>query len=540
MRDDSRRERTTSSLAASERAGRSEDARWSRGRGVAGIAGLAVVLALGTGCKRRDPVKVEVFDEAATPAETEALGSLAPPWRAPERVVLANGLLVHWLHEDGLPAVHIRLLMPTHGLKAGLQGAAALVAARALELELEALSPRLAMRAEMRSGVDRFEVAVHGVAGETTALLAGLADVLAEDPTRALAAGRRQVLVELRPLDAETQATSEAVAALTGGEAARERIDRDAVTAVSDKQLLDAWKALTDPRQALLIVHAAGKLADEAMTAASVDVGERWRQRVSLLAGNDADAEPQALVRLRREKPPGRSGKNLTKSPIAPLQRVDPPNRGRSQLVLARTIPTTTARERSLARVTQRRLQENVDARLIVSGPWSIFTLHIPLAAAGKPRKVEDLLEGTDPPKDAPATAEPPEDPLVRRLRRELTGLRDRLRERPLNQDLFQAAQMWLGARMVAASVGGEDWTALWSESLDLANGDGEIAAALARDAQAMLAATSEEAAAWQQRWLDFDTSEPGWAWVLVGAENEVQGVANSLKNGMKFDPPPE
>jgi hypothetical protein len=63
---------------------------------------------------------------------------------------------------------------------------------------------------------------------------------------------------------------------------------------------------------------------------------------------------------------------------------------------------------------------------------------------------------------------------------------------------------------MVAASLAGEDWTALWSESLDLAASDGDIAAALARDAQAMLAATPEEVVAWQQRWLDLQTSEPG------------------------------
>jgi hypothetical protein len=93
---------------------------------------------------------------------------------------------------------------------------------------------------------------------------------------------------------------------------------------------------------------------------------------------------------------------------------------------------------------------------------------------------------------------------------------------------------------MVAASLAGEDWTALWSESLDLAASDGDIAAALARDAQAMLAATPEEVVAWQQRWLDLQTSEPGWAWVLVGQEADVQGVQGFLKAGISFDPPPE
>lgn len=502
-------------------------------------AALVLSLALGAGCRKRDSIKVEVFDEAATPAQTEALGSLAPPWQAPERVVLGNGLLVHWLHEEGAPAVHMRLILPTHGLKASLQGAPALVAARALQLELEALAPRLAMRAELRTGIDRFEVTLHGVEAETGALLAGLADVLAGDPARGLAASRRQVQAELRPMDAEAQATSELVATLTGVPVERERIEAAAIEGASDKQLLDAWRALTDPRQVLLVVHAASKLADEANGVATGDMAERWRQKVSLLGGNDASAEPQALVRVRREDGPARSNKHVTKSPVAPLRRIDPPSRGRGQLILGRAIPTASARERSLARVSQRRLQEQLDVRLIVSGQWSIFTLHIPLAAAGKPKQVIDLLEGTDPPKDA-AQAEAPEDPIIRRLRRELTTIRERMRERPLSQDLFQAAQLWLGARMVAASVAGEDWTALWSESLDLANTDGDIAAALARDAQAMLAATPEEAAAWQQRWLDFNTSEPGWAWVVVGAEAEVQGVVNFLKGGMSFDPPPE
>ena len=54
-----------------------------------------------------------------------------------------------------------------------------------------------------------------------------------------------------------------------------------------------------------------------------------------------------------------------------------------------------------------------------------------------------------------------------------------------------------------------------------------------------MLAATPEQIVAWQQRWLDFSTSEPGWAWVLVGQEADLQGVQSFLAKGMTFDPPP-
>ena len=363
------------------------------------------------------------------------------------------------------------------------------------------------------------------------------AEALAADPTRALGSARKALLSELRPVDTEVVATSELVAELRGGDAGRERIDAASLQALEESTLHDAWKALTDPRQALLVVHAKARLADAPMTGATTELATRWRQKVSLLSGVDGRSEPAALRRLRPNKQPGSTGKHVTKVPLAPLRRIDTPGRGRAQLVLGRAIPTGTARDRSLARLAQRRLQEQFDVRLTIAGSWAALTLHVPLAAAGKPKPATDPLEGTDPPKDVD---EAPEDPLTRRLRRELTLVRNYVRLRPTTQDLFQVAQLWLGARMVAASVDGEDWTALWSDSLDLAADDGEIAAVLARDAQAMLAATPEELVAWQQRWIDFSTSEPGWGWVLVGQETDLQGVHEFLKKGMSFDPPPE
>ena len=218
------------------------------------------LLALGTGCRKREPPKVEIFDETATPAQTEALGSLAPPWPAPERVVLANGLLVHWLHEAETPALHLRLILPTHALKPALQGAPALVAARALALELERLSPRLAVRVELQPGLDRLELAIHGVGGDTDAVFTGLADALDGDPVRALAQARRQLLTELRPLDAEALAASELVAALRGSEAKLERVDVASLQAqgISDSVLLDAWRAFAPAPGVAIVDPAAG------------------------------------------------------------------------------------------------------------------------------------------------------------------------------------------------------------------------------------------------------------------------------------------
>jgi hypothetical protein len=500
------------------------------------LLALAALLSLGPACKRKDTVKVEIFDDAPPPALTEALGALAPPWPAPSRVVLGNGLLVHWLHEPDAAAVHLSLVFPTYGLKASQQGAAALIAARAVALQLEGLATRLALRVEFTPRTGRYEIAVHGVDADLPAILSALGDLLAAPGRDLLARARKTALTELRPPDAEALALGAVTSMLLGTDPAAEQITAQAVADVPDPALQNAWEALTDPRRALLIVHAGDPLAthDPALAA----FGARWRHGLNLLAGTTSPQ--QALVRLRTDAPksPGER-KHLKKPPVAPLVRIDPSGRGgRSLLVLGRTIPTPTVKERSLARIVQRHLQGELDIRLSVHGELALATIHIPLTVAGRGKPQTDPLEqveGAEPPTDPGAA-----DPLSLRVRRELTVIRDYLRERPLAQDLVGAAQLWLGARMVAASLRGEDWTALWSEAIDLSTTDGEIAAALARDAGAMLAASPEDAAAFMKRWLDLETSEPGWAWVVVGPEDELKGVVASQGKGLQFDPPPE
>lgn len=502
-----------------------------------------LLLSLGPGCKRRDTVKVEIFDDAPPPALTEALGALAPPWPAPERVVLADGLLVHWLREADSPAFHLRLVFPTGDLKPAAQGAAALIAARSVALELEALAQRLAIRVEFSPRAGRHEIAVHGIDVELPTLLAGLGDIFsAPGLDGPLARARKQLLQELRAPDVEARALAALTSRLLGEAAGAELVTPAAVQEVSETAVRDAWEALTDPRGALLVVHAGDPLASH--EAALGDLAGRWRRRVKLIAAGDASEE--ALVRLRQgPRPAAPPAKHLRKAPFAPLERVDPPppakeggRGGRSLLVLGRSLALPTVRDRSLARLVQRYLQAELDIRLSITGTVGVFTIHVPLGSAGRGKPAADPLEEVEAAEQAPDPADA--DPLNRRLRRELTVIRDYLRERPLGQDLLGAAQLWLGARMVSASLEGEDWTALWSEALDLSAADGEIVAALARDAETMLAATPDEAAAFITRWLDLEKSEPGWAWVAVGGEADLKGIIAANSQGIQFEPPPE
>src|SRR5690606_9569588 len=167
---------------------------------------------------------------------------------------------------------------------------------------------------------------------------------------------------------------------------------------------------------------------------------------------------------------------------------------GKAVLVLGRVLPTPTAEARSLARLAQRLLQEELDARLQIRGDVAVFVLRVPL-----------------PGRDAEGAATEAIDALS-----SLAG------SRQPQQRLFQAAQLWLGARVVQASLDGEDWTALWSDAIDLADRDEDIAGALAQDAGSMLEPDPEALQAWLRRWLDPRGGEPGWRWVVAGASSRA------------------
>jgi hypothetical protein len=107
--------------------------------------------------------------------------------------------------------------------------------------------------------------------------------------------------------------------------------------------------------------------------------------------------------------------------------------------------------------------------------------------------------------------------------------------ERQPRQRLYQAAQLWLGARVVQASLDGEDWTALLSEAMDLSVRDEDVVGALARDAGSMLEPDPEALQAWMRRWLDPRSGEPGWRWVVAGATDRD---LRRLERITPLDPP--
>ncbi|MEZ4384819.1 MAG: hypothetical protein R3A79_26045 [Nannocystaceae bacterium] len=484
------------------------------------LAGAATSLAAGA-CKRKEMPKVELFDEDGTPPETEAISALAPPWPPAERAVLSNDLLVHWLTEEGSPAAHIRVLLPTHGDKIA-PGAAAVVA-EAVAIEWRRWTARYGTTVDLAARVDRLEVAVHGPDLKFDAILAALGRVVAlGDPAGLLERAQVTVAAGLPGgTDGDTLALTALVGLLSGRDPARERLTREFVEGLSADDLADAWRELLDPKRVMLAVHAGRPVREEAVAR----LAKVWTR--GLLGGLGKGSE-EAMTRLRpasaardeaeRGAPQGRLLRGASVAPIQLLE-TSPGDRGGTFLLLGRVLPLADPRERAVARLAQRLLQEELDARLTIVGDRGLFVVRTPIR---KTAPKDDDDKGKEKRRDKDKDKEGPSDPRARNVAAFVDGYLEFIRARHSRNRLAQAAELWLGARMVQASLTGEDWTALWSESIDLAASDGEIAGALARDAQAMLAITPEELAEWSATWLDVAKGTPGWAWIAASSEPDI------------------
>jgi hypothetical protein len=480
----------------------SDARRFGRSLALPGVLLLATVLAAPAACKRSNAPKVEeVWDEAPAVSHAEALASLAPPWPDPTRAMLDSGLVTLWLHEPGSPVTHLRVLLPTGGEEA--LESAALVSVLQIHLE-EALQSRARNRGvvvEARAAPDRIELSAHGSVEDTGRALELVAGTLGDRaPQGGLETARTAALAELpaKP-SADERAVAAMVETLLGRPPGSERADRAAVEALDGEALVAGWQALVDPRRAVLVVHS-GAPASEHRPALR-QLAERWRGK-----GRRA-VPPSAVARLRAPLPKAaKAGGRLLAEPVTPLQVLAGPVGG-AVLVLGRVLPTPTAQDRSLARLAQRLLQEELDVRLVIRGDMAVFVLRVPISGGSAEASASQAID----------------------------ALSTMIGERQPRQRLYQAAQLWLGARVVQASLDGEDWTALLSEAMDLSVRDEDVVGALARDAGSMLEPDPEALQVWMRRWLDPRSGEPGWRWVVAGATDRD---LRRLERITPLDPP--
>jgi hypothetical protein len=157
---------------------------------------------------------------------------------------------------------------------------------------------------------------------------------------------------------------------------------------------------------------------------------------------------------------------------------------------LVRSVPLETAEARAMGLLAARLLQEQHDVRWLATGAQALFVWRAALDPAD------------------PATG--------------LLAARDRLqalaRARVPRQRLRRAAALWIGARLVGASLADEDWTALWLAATDAATDEAQIPTALAVEGATMLAVEPEPLRAFMASALD-PTASSGWSWAVTGLD---------------------
>ncbi len=435
-------------------------------------------------CKRtRAPKVTEVWDEEPVPEQAEAIGALAPPWPAPVRGQLDSGLLTFWLHEAGATATHVRLLVST-AHDGGVPAAATAAVADYIRAEWQRRTLKQGVVVRLEHGPDRFEIVASGAEPTLSSTLAALGSLLSARTPAGLDGARVRLEHDATARTTAELATSATVATLLGTD---DTLDRERLKALSRARLGELWPTITDPRGAVLIVHA-GRTAEDAKPELRKLAGA-WHG-----LGRRALVD-QATARLQRATAPESTGTRLLSAPVTAVRVVPGDARGPGVLALGRVLELGRARDRSIARLAQRVAQEELDASLTLAGDVGVLVVRTSITRGAPDRDLQRAVE------QVAAFAQ----------------------TRQPRQRLFQAAQLWLGARVVEASLAGEDWTGLFAKAIDLADKDAEIAGALARDAQTMLALGPEELQTWTKKWLDPRTGTPGWAWSAAGLDDTAK-----------------
>jgi hypothetical protein len=462
--------------------------RIARGRRPAALA-VAVALTGPLGCRRQQTPEVpEVWDETAAPERTDALGALAPPWPAPAKARLDSGLLTFWLHEPNTPALHVRVLFPIGSGRDASPDRVAVVG-EALRAELRRHLARYDVEVEVEHQPGRIEVALHGRHETSAQVFSWLTRVLGNpDPESALVAARDRLRARTEPPSTEELAATTLLQRLMALPSGPERIEVATLERLSLSELRHSWDAIVDPRRSVLVVHAGHAARDARKSLAFVSSG--WE-------GNGRHKTTDStLERLRpRAGNTSEAPRHLFGDPAPPIVSVPAAGVGGPVMILGRRIPTPTSRDRGLARLAQRVAQEEFDVRVSIAGRWAVVIVVIPLSGPAADASVQKAID-------------------------ELSAFASTRQPR---QRLFQAAQLWLGARVVDASLRGEDWTALWSQAIDLADEDATIGTALAREANVILGVDPDELLAWQMAWLDPRGGKPGWDWVVSGVDRKIE-----------------
>lgn len=455
------------------------------------FASLTGLVWCASGCKPKNtmaPVDLEMLrPEARDVLQDEQ----SPRWGELEFARLKNRAHVLILDEPGAVNLHLRLLL---GVPPDMDAAARLVAAQGLVVALNQSLALQRVRARLEQRPDRVEIVVQGHAAEAEVIVNGLIELLeGPAPTRTLAKTRGQLLGAMPRPDAAALATAAVVSELLERPILQQLATPAQLKTLSAEALATAWRELLAPERSMLIVH-----ADRTRTPLETplaDLAARWKTPFSFNKMFRGQGNPLDAVRSPADKPRARgSGRAVGDGPRplvrAPAQETPPTKR--AVVAAGRTLSLTTPADRAIARLAQRYLQTQVDVRLVIEGTRAVVLYHLPVSLA-RPAKS---------------------------LQAERDRLEKLLQRTPAQWEIDQALSLWLGSRTVAASLHGEDWTALASEAIAVSAEAAEVTRALDVDAMTMAAVTPDALLDFIVEFMRPTRDDPAWTWVIAGADD--------------------
>lgn len=470
--------------------------------------GLAMALCLGlslTGCRNKQTMAPIVLGDAQTPSDLVGDERFGPPWGKNAVETLPNQAQLVWLAQKDRPRMDLRLVIPLPGPKEkALPAPAVEIVLSLLERQLRYRARSAKLRLSRTDLPGRTEFALHGRADQFRHAAFLIGHGFSAKPNKKLLSETQGAFVASwvdNPID---HATRDQISTLLSIKPSTLYGSSKDFAKLRSKDLARAWTRLTDPRRCTLIVHSDAQTPEDKRSLQALS--EQWER-----SGNNSKTPlarlftpSKALAKLPNAQ------NSLRQTPITSVPtRLTSPT-GRITWLVSRRLSLPTAKDRAFARLAQRTLQHQFDVRLVIHQKTGLWQIRKDLS----PEPERAALE----------------------LRNFLGDLDQALHERLVPGRARQAARTWLGARLVQNSLEGADWTALWSESLDLASSPKAIPSALQINGKEMIQADIKAFENWMGQNIDPSLARGPWISQLIFAQ---AGTLNAL-NQARGQAPPE
>lgn len=461
-----------------------------------GLCGLLLSL---SACRNKETMAPIVL--GGNPGQTEFDGDeqFGPTWRKSAITLLPNQTQLVWLAERDRQRMDIRLMIPLPGPQEQEISAAALeIVLSVLEKQLRFRAHTAQLRFSRNDRPGRTEFAFHGRVDQLRHALFLIGHGFSATANKSLLSESQGEFVAAWVDNPVDHATRDQIATLLDIKPASLYASSRDLAALTPKTMAQAWKALTNPARCTLVVHSHVPTQEDQRSLSAL--AQRWsRSKKTETKAIDALFTPsKPLPKLPHAQ------QSLRQTPIesVPSPLLSPT--GRVTWLVSRRFKVPDTQSRAFARLAQRLLQHQFDVRLVIHNQSALWQLRKDLSPEPKLAAEE--------------------------MRRYLGDLDRALHEGLVPSRARQAARTWLGARLVQNSLQGEDWTALWSQALDLSSKPSEIHSALQENGTAMMQAEIKAFEQWMQAHIDPSLARGPWLSELIFASPETVQALNEAR----------